>query len=71
MGILAMLGYDRPLVYAKPKVGVLVTGSELQPITAPLQLGMIRDTNSYMLNAKVLNAGGIPIMMGRSETMMT
>lgn len=65
IGILAILGRDKPRVYTKPKVGILATGSELLPVSAKLQPGMIRDTNSHMLAAKVRTAGGAPVMMGQ------
>ena len=65
LGILAMLGVEKPRVYAKPKVGILATGSELLPISATLKPGMIRDTNSYMLAAKVQNIGGNALLMGQ------
>jgi len=56
LSILAMLGYSNPLVYEQPKIAVLATGSELVPITAMLSSGKIRDTNSYMLLAKLRSA---------------
>jgi molybdopterin molybdotransferase len=65
IGTLALLGRDKPMVYTKPKVGILATGSELLPVSAQLQPGMIRDTNSNMLDAKVRAAGGAPVMMGQ------
>lgn len=65
LGLLSMLGYATPLVYSKPKVGILATGSELLSPSDPMEPGKIRDTNSYMLLAKVLRAGGEPILLGR------
>lgn len=65
LGILAMLGLEKPRVYARPKVGILATGSELLPVSAPMKPGMIRDTNSYMLAAKVQKAGGKAILLGQ------
>lgn len=65
IGILAMLGHARPKVYVRPKVGIMATGSELLSVDAPLQPGMIRDTNSFLLDAKVRIAGGDPVLMGQ------
>jgi molybdopterin molybdotransferase len=65
LGLLAMLGNTTPLVYQKPKVGILATGSELLALSDPIEPGKIRDSNSYMLLAKVFNAGGDPVLLGR------
>jgi len=65
--MLAMLGHVTPLVYEKPKVGILATGSELISAAEALSPGKIRDTNSYMLLAKVRLAGGEPILLGQVE----
>lgn len=65
LGILAMLGRARPKVYANPKVGILATGTELISVSASLQPGKIRDTNSSLLDAKVRIAGGSPVLLGQ------
>lgn len=67
LSMLAMLGHVTLLVYEKPKVGILATGSELISAAEALSPGKIRDTNSYMLLAKVLLAGGEPILLGQVE----
>jgi len=64
LSILAMLGHSAPLVYEKPKVGILATGSELVRVSAPLSSGKIHDTNSYMLLAKAFLAGCEPVLLG-------
>lgn len=64
MGLLAMLGYEMSLVYRKPRVGILATGSELIPLSEPLRPGKIHDSNSYMLLAKVRRAGAEPVLLG-------
>lgn len=65
LGILAMLGQDRPLVYNQPKVAILATGTEIIGVDQPLELGKIRNSNNYMLMAKVREAGGEPILLGQ------
>ncbi|MCX7520852.1 molybdopterin molybdotransferase MoeA [Microbacterium sp. STN6] len=47
-----------------PRVGVLSTGSELVPPGAPLARGRIHDSNSYLLEAAVTEAGGVPVRIG-------
>lgn len=65
IGLLAMFGITSPLVYERPKIGILSTGSEIVRMNEPLTPGKIRDTNSQMLMMEVLEAGGVPIMLGR------
>lgn len=67
LGILAMLGKSRPLVYRKPKVVILATGTEIIAIDQPLERGKIRNSNNYMLMAKVREAGGEPILLGQVQ----
>lgn len=64
LALLAMLGRQSPLVYHKPEVAILATGSELVGASEELREGKIRDSNSYMLLAKVLRAGGQPVLLG-------
>ncbi|UVI33564.1 molybdopterin molybdotransferase MoeA [Paenibacillus spongiae] len=54
-------------VYARPRVAVLATGAELQPVEAPLAPGCIRDSNSAMVAALIEQCGGQPILLGRLE----
>ena len=60
-----MLGKHRPLVYDRPKVAILATGSEIIGIEDPLEPGKIRNSNNYMLMAKVREAGAEPILLGQ------
>lgn len=64
MGMLAVLGKAKPLVYQKPSVALIATGSEIVPVTEPLSPGKIRNSNSYMLSAQVLDAGGQVSFLG-------
>ncbi len=64
-GVMASLNVVAPLVYQRPKVGILATGSEV------LELGecsdnpsQIRSSNNYTLEALVLQHGGEPVQLG-------
>lgn len=65
IAILATFGYSTVRVSAKPKVGIFVTGSELLDIDEPLELGKIRNSNSYMIISQVKRVGGEPIYLGK------
>nr|WP_092069057.1 gephyrin-like molybdotransferase Glp [Dendrosporobacter quercicolus]NSL47326.1 molybdopterin molybdotransferase MoeA [Dendrosporobacter quercicolus DSM 1736]SDL85357.1 molybdopterin molybdotransferase [Dendrosporobacter quercicolus] len=65
LGILAMFGQDKPRVYEKPRVAILATGTEIVAVNQLVEPGKIRDSNSYMLAAKVLEAGGEPVLLGQ------
>jgi molybdopterin molybdotransferase len=64
MGTLALLGRSNPMVFKRPRVGLLATGSEIVAIDAQLTPGKIHDLNSYMLSAQVREAGGEPLFLG-------
>ncbi len=64
MGLLALLGKARPRVYKRPRVALLATGREVADIDAPLPEGAIRNSNSYMLAAQVIDAGAEPVLLG-------
>jgi molybdopterin molybdotransferase len=51
IGFLAGIGTDKVIVYPKPKVGILVTGNELQMPGTPLTYGQVYESNSYTLIA--------------------
>jgi molybdopterin molybdotransferase len=57
IGFLSMLGYLDVLVYAKPKVTVIVTGNELMKPGETLELGKIYESNSTMLSAAMSQLG--------------
>src|SRR5690606_36375051 len=57
IGLLACLGVDKVQVYPRPRVGCIITGSELCPPGTPLREGMIYDSNSFMLMAAVKQTG--------------
>ncbi len=57
IGLLAGLGISSVEVYANPKVGILVTGNELQQPGGPLQPGCIYESNALMLEVALKKAG--------------
>jgi molybdopterin molybdotransferase len=57
VALLASVGATEPLVFPQPAVAHLVTGSELTPADAQPALGFIRDSNSPMIAALLLEAG--------------
>ncbi|HEY3426406.1 MAG TPA: gephyrin-like molybdotransferase Glp [Negativicutes bacterium] len=67
MGLLAVLGKDRPYVFRKPRVAIIATGTEIVPINTPLTPGKIRNSNSYMLSAQVQEAGALPVFLGTAK----
>ncbi|MEU5882830.1 gephyrin-like molybdotransferase Glp [Spirillospora sp. NPDC047279] len=66
LGMLAAVGKARVPVRPKPRVVVLSTGSELREPGTDLAPGQIWDSNSFMLTAAVVEAGGV----GYRQTMV-
>ena len=64
LGLLAMLGYANVQVYRKPRIALFSSGDELLPVDAPLEEGMIRDSNSYTLAALIEAADAEVIRLG-------
>ncbi|MDF2571594.1 MAG: moeA [Sporomusa sp.] len=67
MGMLALLGKAYPQVFLKPRVSIIATGSEIIPVHEQLVPGKIRNSNSYMLNAQVQEAGAQTVMMSSAK----
>ena len=64
-GTLAAQGVYAPVVYRKPRVGILSTGNEVMDAAGePLPAGKIRNTNRYMLEAALSAAGCEPVFLG-------
>jgi len=65
IGVMASLNIVTPLIYEKPVVAILSTGSELLELgelqTNPSQ---IRSSNNYILEAIVKKYDGVPMQMG-------
>ncbi|RDY23373.1 molybdopterin molybdenumtransferase MoeA [Romboutsia maritimum] len=53
IGVLASLGIHEILVYDDIKVGILITGTEIQDLHEILMDGKIYDSNKYILNSKL------------------
>jgi molybdenum cofactor synthesis domain-containing protein len=60
IGVLTALGYTHIEVYAKPKVVVISTGTEIRPIGSQLEYGQIYDVNSHTISAILKENGVIP-----------
>jgi molybdopterin molybdotransferase len=61
LALLASQGLSRVIVYRRPNVSVVVTGSELRKPGGLLGLGEIYETNGIMLSELVRKSGGLPI----------
>ena len=57
LGFLAGIGETDVLVYPMPKVGIILTGKELQRPGLPLAAGQVYESNSYSLGAALSKAG--------------
>jgi molybdopterin molybdotransferase len=60
IGALAAVGSSEVAVYARPRVAILSTGSEVIAPGMPLDPGHIYDVNRFTLSAIVAAHGGIP-----------
>jgi molybdopterin molybdotransferase len=64
LGFLAALGYEKANVYSKPKVSLLITGSELVKPGRELKPGEIWESNSTTLKAALGELNIKPIFLG-------
>lgn len=62
IGFLATLGISEVLVYSKPKVIIIATGSELVKLGNSLKEGQIYESNTHMLDAAIQQLGISPII---------
>jgi len=60
----AAVGVSKVSVFRAPRVGIVVTGDELVAEGAALAEGQIFESNSYLLEAAVRAAGGVPVLLG-------
>lgn len=58
IGVLASLGINNVKVVKKPRVYILSTGDEVIDLDEKLEMGKIRDINSYALSAMIKDIGG-------------
>jgi putative molybdopterin biosynthesis protein len=64
IGMLAACGFESLAVLQRPKVAVLGTGDELVQPGEPLRPGAVYDSNSAIIAAAVIEAGGEPMAFG-------
>jgi molybdopterin molybdotransferase len=64
LGVLASIGQAQVLVYQRPRVAILATGDEIADPGDPHTAGKIINSNSYTLAGQVMEAGGIPVLLG-------
>ncbi len=64
LGALAGLGITGVWAYERPKVAIISTGDEIVSPDKPLNLGQVRDINSYTLYGLIIESGGEPIRKG-------
>jgi len=64
IGILSATGKTTVKVFRRPQVAILSTGDELLEPGSPLSPGRIINSNSYSLAAQVIEAEGVPLMLG-------
>src|SRR5438270_5857183 len=64
IGVLATLGWPTIPVTQQPHVAILGTGDEVIDVEEPLRPGKIRNSNSYLLEAAVQQAGAEPQRLG-------
>jgi molybdopterin molybdotransferase len=63
IAMLGMIGISPVPVYARPRVAIIPTGSELVPMQSEpeIETGKIRETNGIMVGLYVEKWGGIPV----------
>lgn len=64
IGALAGVGITEAVVYKKPLVSVISSGDEIVAHDIPVNLGQIRDINSFTLTGMINDSGGIAIRKG-------
>jgi molybdopterin molybdotransferase len=64
LGVLASVGKAQLLVYQRPRVAILATGDEIADLGDPDSSDKIINSNSYTLAGQILEAGGMPLLLG-------
>ena len=64
IGLMASLGVASAKVVRQPRAGILATGDELIGLDDALSKGTIRNSNSFVQAAQVVEAGSSPILLG-------
>ncbi|HXD91916.1 MAG TPA: gephyrin-like molybdotransferase Glp [Bacteroidia bacterium] len=57
LGFLSGLGLAELVVYAKPKITLIVTGNELQTVGSDLEMGKVYESNSFALQGALQMVG--------------
>ncbi|SDZ01964.1 molybdopterin molybdotransferase [Evansella caseinilytica] len=65
IAVLATFGYQNVPVVKQPVIGICATGTELLELNEPLVPGKIRNSNAYMVQAQIRQAGGKPVYYGQ------
>jgi putative molybdopterin biosynthesis protein len=63
-GVLAAIGATRVAVWRRPVVAVISTGDEIIPPGAPMEPGLVYDSNAQILADAVRELGGEPLVLG-------
>jgi molybdopterin molybdotransferase len=64
LGVLASVGKSQVMVYQRPRVAILATGDEIADLDDPEPHSKIINSNSYTIAGQVLEAGGVPVLLG-------
>jgi molybdopterin molybdotransferase len=64
LGVLASVGKAQILVYQRPRVAILATGDEIADLGDAEVNDKIINSNSYTLAGQIIEAGGIPLLLG-------
>jgi molybdopterin molybdotransferase len=70
LGVLASLAIAQPVVYRRPRVGILGSGDEIVDVDRPEEIlsgRKIASSNTHTLLALVRQAGGVPVNLGIAE----
>ncbi len=67
IGVLATLGWSTVPVVRRPHVAIISTGDEVVDVGEPLQPGKIRNSNGYLLEAAVRQAGAEAHRLGVAQ----
>jgi molybdopterin molybdotransferase len=67
LGVLASLAVSHPVVYRRPRVGILGSGDEIVDVDRPEEIlsgRKVASSNTHTLTALVRLAGGLPVNLG-------
>jgi len=64
IGACAGIGVTEIAVYERPVVSIISTGDEIVPAGVSPEAGQVRDINSYVISAMVLESGAVSIKKG-------